>query len=200
MKRDSVALIEEWFAGLRDVDGDFVCYERDWPFSVIGPAGSNGRVIFTTKPRPLSAAMEECAAIKQFGLIGRYGLPRKGDLGWIRKVVGSREILFLGDMDPPDLMIFAWLRARLHPKRVTHLGISDAYLAAADCIVSDSFTIPLSTSEQRSLVVLKKVLPDLRKILGPECHGLLAKHRKVELEAVVSAKGGVAALLTPALR
>ena len=39
------------------------------------------------------------------------------------------SLLFLGDMDPADLMIFAWLREFLRPKSIVHLGVNDQYIA-----------------------------------------------------------------------
>ena len=77
---------------------------------MIVSAGPVGRVLFTTKPAIVSTVIEKCDAARDFGMIGRYGLPSVADLPWIRTMVGSRELFFLGDMDPVDLMVFAWLR------------------------------------------------------------------------------------------
>ena len=58
-----------------------------------------------------SAAIHESGLSESYGMVGRYGLPNKADLAWIRKVIGKQPLLFLGDMDPVDLMVFVWLRA-----------------------------------------------------------------------------------------
>ena len=120
--------IEAWFAENRD--GEFISGEDAGTYSVIGAATECGRIIYATKPSLAASAIEGCPRCSQFGMIARCGLPGEADLRWIRTVVGKAELWFLGDMDPADLMIFAWLRRRLRPKRIKYLGISDAYLAA----------------------------------------------------------------------
>lgn len=62
-------------------------------------------------------------------MIGRYGLPNQDDVHWLSALVGSRGLLFLGDMDPVDLMIFAWLRGHLRRSHIEYLGVSDAFLS-----------------------------------------------------------------------
>jgi len=38
-------------------------------------------------------------------------------------------------LDPADLMIFAWLRERLSPIKVTHHAINDRFMTALDTLV-----------------------------------------------------------------
>lgn len=132
-------------------------------------------------------------------MIGRCGLPNETDLTWIRNVVGELELLFLGDMDPVDLLIFSWLRAGLYPKEVRHLGINDSYLNELQIFLPESFILPCSPSERKSLSLLKKALPDFHQLVGPTCADLIRQGRKIELEAVVSAKTATSSILQSAL-
>jgi len=178
-------LIREWFLE-HDGDGEFVSGVRAFPYSVIGSSGSAGCVIFTTKPTVVSAVLHDYEAATSPGMVGRYGLPDDADLLWIRKVIGRRSLLFLGDMDPVDLLVFAWLCASLRPKRIAHLGVNDAFLRALKVGSTKSLSTPCVPSERESLTLLKKVLPDLRHTVGPKCARMLERGEKLELEAILS--------------
>lgn len=185
MKNDSTKLIREWFAE-HDGNGEFVSGIKAFPYSVIGSTDSAGHIIFTTKPTIVSAIIHNCETAQDFGMVGRYGLPDASDLHWIRKMIGLRPLLFFGDMDPVDLMVFAWLRANLHSKCVTHLGVNDAFLKSLNISSVKTLSSPCAPSELKSLVLLKKVLPYLREVVGQKCNKMLEKGYKIELDMIVS--------------
>jgi len=187
-------LIQAWFLE-HDSDGEFLTGTRAYPYSVIGSGGAAGRVIFTTKPNVVSAVMHERDAPPNLGMVGRYGLPNKADLGWIRKVIGQQSLLFLGDMDPVDLMVFAWLRASLRPKHVTYLGVNDTFLKSLRFSSTKSISSPCTASEQEAIALLRKVLPDLRETVGQKHAEMLERGHKIELDVIVSKKRKVAAAL-----
>lgn len=180
MENDLIALIETWFAEHRD--GEFVSDIREQAYSVIGPASDGGRMIFAAKSHIVSAAMYEGQLFDEFGMIGRGGLPSQADLQWISRVIGPREVLFLGDMDPVDLMVFAWLRASLHPRHVTFVGVNDAFIKAVKVSSIKTFWIRCDPSEQQSLPLLKKVLPDLNAVVGKNCARMLERGQKLGLD------------------
>jgi hypothetical protein len=196
MRSNQAKLIEQWFTEYSE-DGDFVCEGRPAPYTVIAPAKARGRIVFTTNPDFAAAAISGSSEFASIGVIGRYGLPCRFDLAWIRDVAAKHELFFLGDMDPPDLMIFCWLRARLHPQRIAHLGINDAYLLQLQVQLPDSFILQCSRSERRSRPVLQKAFPDLSKTVGVNCARMLEQGRKIELPAVQSALGAFTPLLRP---
>lgn len=198
MTHDVTQEIEAWFAHVGG-DGEFVLSPRAAPFAVIGPANSAARMVYTTKPAAVSAAINMGDASGQLGMLGRYGLADAGQLDWLVGVVGFCDLLFLGDMDPVDLMIFARLRARLHPRPIGHLGVSDAYLSKLRLSPAQCHSLPCNPSEAESLSILDDVLPDLAEVVGPACASLLLQRRKIELDAVVTALGSPASLLRPAL-
>ncbi len=184
MRNDPAKLIQSWFAK-HDREGEFTSNARACPYSVIGPADAAGRVIFTTKPTTVSVIFHRCGIQRGVGMIGRYGLPDDADLAWIRRIVGRRALLFLGDMDPGDLLVFAWLSARLRPRRVTHLGINDVLLEALRIRPSPSLVIPCEAFERKSLAFLNKEFPAFRETVGPRCAAMLDQGDKLELEAVL---------------
>jgi hypothetical protein len=191
-------LIENWFADHSE-DGEFAYEARAAAYSVIGPSTRAGCIVFATKRSPVALAIHDSADCAGLGMIGHYGLPNDADIAWIRKVITNHQLFFLGDMDPVDLMIFCWLRSRLRPKRVVHLGVNDSYLAELQVDLPDSFILRCSPSERKSRSLLETVFPDLRATVGPRCAQLLKRGRKIELDAVVSALGSVAPILRPAL-
>jgi hypothetical protein len=199
MQFDAAKLIANWFAR-HSHDGEFAYDPPGPPYSVIGPLGPAGRIVFTTKQFPVASAIRDCAECARLGMIARYGLPSDADADWIRHVTADHMLLFLGDLDPVDLLVFAWLRAQLDTKHVVHLGISDSFLAELRVDLSDTFVIDCSQSERESLPLLLDVFPDFRETVGRECADLLDKGRKIELEAVVSALGTYTSLLLPALK
>jgi len=106
---------------------------------------------------------------------------------------------FLGDMDPVDLMIFAWLRERMAPKMIKHLGVSDAYLEQLGISVPESYAIAMKGSERQAVPVLENVFLDFRETIGPNSARLLDRGRKFEIEAVVSTLGSPERILLPVL-
>ncbi len=175
--------IRAWFFE-RDGDGEFVFGGRARPYSVIGTPDDAGCIIFTTKPAAVSEVIEHAGDAFHCSMVGRYGLPDDSDLHWIRKLIGRRPLMFLGDLDPVDLLVFAWLRAKLRSTPVVHLGLNDVLLKALGRLSLSRLSIPLAPSEQESLPFLKETLPDLSAMIGPTCAKLLERGRKVELDII----------------
>jgi hypothetical protein len=184
MNKGLAKTIQLWFAK-HDGDGEFALGTRALPFSVIRPAGAAAPVLYTTKPSIVTPIIDR-EARPGFGMIGRYGLPGEADLRWIHKVIGRHPLLFLGDMDPVDLMVFAWLRAVLRPRPVTYLGVNDDFLKALELPSTGSSSIPCAPSERASIALLKRVFPDLTEKVGHKCAEMLERGEKVELDVIVS--------------
>jgi hypothetical protein len=192
---EATRLIERWFA--KHNDGEFgpgIRVGRSFPYSVVGPATDGAPVVFTTKPSVVLAATDQDEVADGTGVIGRYGLPSLRDLDWIGRIVGARTVLFLGDMDPADLMVFAWLRNSLCASQFTFTGVNDALLEAAGLSATTPLSLPLAASEQQSMTLLRTVLPDLADTVGRDCARMLEQGRKIELEAVRSSPGGLPAI------
>lgn len=198
MSVDTARTIEAWFAA--NSDGEFIIGDEAGPYSVIAPRSKSAQIIFTTKASLVAAAIERSARRAELGMIARQGLPAEGDPDWFRAVVGAGELWFLGDMDPPDLMVFAWLRHRMPETQIAFLGVSEAYLSALQVDLPKSFIMQCTSSERRSTTTLAAVFPDFRQVIGPKYALLLDQGNKIELEAAASAAGPTAALLQPVIR
>ena len=179
MRSNSTRPIEAWFTKQSD-DGDFVSASEPTCYTVIGPTNNADRIVFATKPALIATVICNSNERRSCGLIGHYGLPRASDIRWIRRLTEGHEVIFLGDLDPQDLMIFYWLRARLRPNAIHYLGICDSFLAELDVYLPESFVLKCSPSERRSLALLEGLFPDLNAVVGTKCAGILKRRRKIE--------------------
>ncbi len=86
---------------------------------------------------------------------------------------------FSWDADPPDLLIFAWLRRHV---AIEFLGVKDRFLQNYFTGSLDRISITLSESELESRGFLAEMMPDYSTLLGDCCSQLLAEGFKIELE------------------
>lgn len=153
------------------------------PFSIVFPTRENSVVVYTTKVQAGPMFVKSPDGQIDVGVIARGGLPQPEHLDAIIKIVGGRKLFFLGDCDPFDLLVFAWLRQHLS---VHYLGISDIVLSAVGLRVEDSMTITLPDDELNAMSLVEEFLPNYARLIGPSCAELLARKRKIELEALVA--------------
>jgi hypothetical protein len=147
-----------------------------------------GCVLYTTKPACVWHALEQTTGGALIQLVGRPGLPNEDEVPWLRRLAGDRHVLFLGDSDPADLLIFAWLRWQMPIK---YGGVSDRLVLALDVQIQDTPAIPFADSEREAVSMLGEVCPDYRELVGPKCAALLDQGRKIEVEAVILTPGRV---------
>lgn len=174
--------VRNWFVD-HDGDGDFAISPQDHPFSVVPPASTSPCILYTTKPRSVLVPFSHTSLGFPCGFIGRYGLPDDRDLDWLRFTAQGRALIYLGDADPPDLLVFAWLRAHL---RVLYRGLNDSLLAECGVALRDQISISQSGSEMAAMPLVRECLPDLGDLLGGECTAILNSGRKIEVEAMIS--------------
>ncbi|MEN6497891.1 MAG: hypothetical protein ABFD16_26635 [Thermoguttaceae bacterium] len=89
---------------------------------------------------------------------------------------------FLGDADPADLLVFAWLRSQMP---LSYAGVSDSLVEKLGVQVEDSLTIPLTNAERAAVSLLMEACLDCRAAVGQQCATLLDQGRKIEIEAVL---------------
>jgi hypothetical protein len=192
MPRESATRIEYWF---RSHNGGEFCSSERWGYTIVPPPSSAGAIIWTTKEHSVEPAICNAPESANLEMVARYGLPRSADVSHLLNFVGSQRLMFLGDMDPDDLLVFSWLRENLSPKPIEYLGVGEKFLADRRVEIPDSFRIRLSDSEIESLKLLKTVSPDYRALIGDRCAMLLDDGYGIEIEAVVSSLGTVTPLL-----
>ncbi len=178
MNRDSqevLAAIEAWFR--EHDDGAFSIAPSDH-FSVrIGDATLARTVVYTTKPSCLSRVRSLLLLASPVAVLGRYGLPAVADLPFV--LGNSPNRIFIGDCDPPDILIFAWLRE--HLPIVWH-GVNDAFLERHGTRSLDGIRIPMLDSELATVSILPRLCPDFRQLVGEYCASILDDGFKIEIE------------------
>ena len=187
-RRNLASRISAWFA--QQDDGEFVQLPVTYPYSITVPSDGAQRFVYTTKPGCVAHAIET-SGLASTHVVGRGGLPNEEDAGWLRALAGDRVILFLGDCDPADLLVFIWLRSQL---RVRYAGVNDLLLEKLRLRIRDAQTIRLSHSEKKGLNLLGELCPDYRALVGVRCAALLDAERKIEIEAVLNFAGAGASL------
>ena len=194
MRHDSAKRIEAWFA--EHDDGEFALAESASLDAVIAPSSHAGSILFTTKPKILAAVIE--TPLDSF-VLGGYGLPKETYVRKLLDMSRARTLLFLGDMDPADLLMFLWLRERLVPQQIKYLGLSDTFLDAIGMTSADLFQIRLAPSEQEALPLVDTLFPDMCETLGPQCTQRLQQAHKIELEVLLQARTTAAKVLRSAI-
>lgn len=110
-------------------------------------------------------------------VLGRYGLPAVADLPFV--LGNSPQRVFLGDCDPPDILIFVWLRE--HLPIVWH-GVNDEFLERHGTRSFDEIRIPMSDAERATVSILPRLCPDFRQLVGEYCASILEDGFKIEIE------------------
>lgn len=114
--------------------------------------------------------------------------------------LGGRSLLFLGDMDPVDLLIFAWLRFRLRSDKVRYVGVGGRLLSQLSLFDEASIQIPQAPSELEAHSLLLDALPDLDDITGASVVRLLISGLKIEVEGALFGRGASRARFLTAVR
>lgn len=173
MFNDLAASIEKWF---EDQEDEFFKLGTDLPSCQYGNVETASCLVYTTKFHATTKIIHQILG-RDVAILGRPGLPCLADLrAWMAP---SRRLLFLGDADPPDLLIFAWLRRHV---AIEFLGVKDRFLQNYFTGSLDRISITLSESELESRGFLAEMMPDYSTLLGDYCSQLLAEGFKIELE------------------
>lgn len=196
MTLDIAVRVTEWFSLLTG-DGEFELANGGSAFTVVPPASARRPTLITSKACPYLQAAQVIEPSSRPGLFARRGLPSVGDVRWLRKVIGSGRAVFLGDLDTPDLLFFAFLRHCLRPRRIVYLGVSDEYMHELRIAVPRRYRIKATPNERKSLSVLNEVMPDWWDLVGEESFRIVSSGYKIEIEAIVSCLRDISHLLNP---
>lgn len=162
----------------------------DGEFSVGGVASYTGdfaqarTIVYITRPRCLSRLSARAEWAEPLAILGQYSLPGVAELAALRAAAAETPRLFIGDLDPPHLLAYAWLRAQV---AIEWYGVSDRFLLRQGHSPQRSeLHIHLADSELAALPLLRQCLPDLVQLVGPQCAALLLAGKKIELEGASS--------------
>jgi hypothetical protein len=170
--------IEAWFHA--NEDGEFAIAPSDYLSIRIGNATTARTIVYTTKHRCLSRIRNLQRMQEPMAILGRYGLPANDDLTFV--CGSSPNRIFVGDCDPPDILVFTWLREHLP---IAWHGVNDDFLKSHGISNLDRIQIPLSASELESVSMLPKLCPDYRELLGNYCSSVIDAGFKIELEGAI---------------
>ena len=173
------AAIERWFR--EHEDGEFSIVPAEVPSARVGDRRTARTLIYTTKQCCLPQ-LEVAEFAQPVAALGRYGLPRDADVAWIRGEGHEISRLFFGDADPPDLLVFAWLREHVS---IQWAGVSDEFLKVRGYDGDPHVQIRLADSESAAVTQLVHLCPDYRELLGKSCASLLERGLKIELEGAM---------------
>lgn len=182
MKNELTKVIETRFANCPN-GGEFMLLDNTYPYKIYSNEANAQQVIYATKSHASLALWPKL--LHGSDLIARPGLPDESSLRWL-DFVGQRPVQFLGDLDPPDLLTFLWLRESLPEMDLSYAGISDTFLAACGADVPENYLIDLSLDEQEAYTSLRPFIEPLSDEIGAFCLAILQRGKKMELEAVVS--------------
>lgn len=170
--------IEEWFK--RSDDSDFAVLPTSIASQLEGNFELAQTIIYTTKQHCLSRILGISELPNPIASVGRYGLPAFADLRLFRR--NSVTLLFIGDADPVDLLVFSWLREHVP---FAWYGINDLFLEKHGTRDTSLIHLQLSESERLVRPHLDAICPNYRELLGPYCSALLDNGYKIELEGAI---------------
>ncbi len=181
MSNDVRDRIVAWFDE-HDDDGEFARLGHGHASSIIPPTADTRVVLYTTK-RWSGISLLRQSDSRRLALFGGYGLPAEEPVSELCNSIDQHTFCFLGDADPVDLLVYAWLSTQFP---IMHFGVNDALLATCDISLDDDMTIPLSESESAAMLLLNQIYPHLSDLVGERCAAILQRGRKIEVEAVLS--------------
>jgi len=166
-----------------DDGGNLLAPTVEYPYQLINVRKEARKIVYSTKPRSAFRVFEKQIAAGHLALLGRYGLPDKQDVDGILQVINGRECVFIGDADPQDVLVFAWLRTHVH---LNWIGVSDVFLELMRTCLTNDITIELSRVEREVARQVPLFCPDFKDFLGPNCGALFDAGKKLELEGAMN--------------
>ena len=172
--------IESWFR--ENEDGELCELPIDYLSARTGDHFNARTVMYTTKSHCLPRVRGLGNFEAPIATIGRYGLPSSHDLPLIQGSSTVINRIFMGDADPPDILVFSWLRE--HVPICWH-GVNDEFLVRHGNRDCEGIRIQLSDAERETVKKLPQYCPDYRDMLGEYCSSLIDDGFKIELEGAI---------------
>ena len=179
--RNPVEAIETWFRAHED--GEFGILPPDHASALRGERRAARTIIYTTKPHCLSRIISLSGFPQPIAMIGRYGLPATTDLAFFDDLAERASCVFVGDADPPDILVFAWLKEHIP---IAWSGVNDEWLLPRDKCDLAAISIPMSNAEKSTVPELSSFCPGFRDMLGECCSSLLDSGFKIEVEGAIA--------------
>ena len=170
-----------------------------WPVELFTADRRARRLLLLTKPFLVRVWLRAGVFPEDTDAIVSYGIPSNRVCDVVRdhaaRIRGA--LLFVGDLDPLDLAVYAALgaggasvgRRRRAALQVRYAGVDDRWLAACERNrrrTGGRSTILLSRGERDQLAALERAGLDLEGTVGPRCAALLRAGYKLEIEGATN--------------
>jgi hypothetical protein len=165
---------------------------RLYPVHSVLPAAPCRRIIYSTKGDWLAALTHGFAKLPaDVAVVWRHGPLDSYHRNYVRAVVAhfAAPLVFIGDLDPLDLVTYATLASGPGAVSLEYGGISDAWLAACAEALASQFErvcIPMNPAERSGVQRLLQLRPELKSVIGARAVELLLSGRKLELEGATN--------------
>lgn len=174
-----IQLIESWFEAHQD--GEFAVLPAEHATAVLGDPETARTLVYSTKAECAARLAGSCGFAEPISMVSRYGLPSASDAALLESLADRTTWVFVGDADPPDILVFAWLEQHAP---IQWRGVSDVVLQQFGHRDLEAISIPMSAAEKDTVLLLNDLCPDFREFLGPQCAAILDRGFKVELETI----------------
>ena len=131
MSLNLIQSIEDWFHSHED--GEFGVQPASCASMRVGQSSDATTIIYSTKQYCLPRITDVVDPQQAVAKIARYGLPIHDDLPFIHGSSPAVNRVFIGDADPPDILVYSWLREHLPECQVMdERGLTELLAYAAE--------------------------------------------------------------------
>lgn len=173
-----------------------------YPMKLWFGAGKPTRLFYFTKPAFIDLLWRRALFPKHWLAIERYSIPTQEAIDTLHLLVSGLRLplVFVGDLRPLDLTVFALLRrgaTNFHGSRTRSLpifyaGIDDRWLALSDQFRRRGKSMPesrIDTIELEHVDLIYELAPDLSTAVGGKSWGLLKSGHDVMVEMTYNSGG-----------
>ena len=180
LSKSHIRLIDDYFR--THDDGEFCVCPATFKSTRAGDSNHAETIIYTTKHHCLPRITGFENLREPIATISRGGIPTRDDLPFISGSSPSVARFFVGDADPPDILVYSWLGEHLP---IIWYGVNDDFLRRHGNLDYKVIRIPMTDSERKSIQMLSQICPDFRELLGECCSSLFDVGLKIELEGAI---------------
>jgi len=163
------------------------------------------RALYFTKLAVFRRYTERWHRVPPVAAIAHPGLPDLRSLVSIAKIIRSLKcpVFFVGDLDPGDLTIYAALRCGSPDLArslrgglpIRYFGIGGSRFRRIRDRTPKNYWIPMDEAERLHFDLIRRLYPSLEAMIGTQEMSFLLTGKKLEIEAVAVAPGGVPGLI-----
>jgi hypothetical protein len=173
-----------------------------YPMKLWFGGGRPTRLFYFTKPAFMDYLGRQSLFPAHWLVVERYSIPTPEAIATLHLLVKGfrRPLIFVGDLKPLDLTVFALLRrgatgfsrTKARPLPVVYAGLDDRWLAISDRFRRHGNVMPesrMSDLEREHVNLLADLAPDLPALVGDRSWDLLKSGHDVMIEMTYNVGG-----------